>query len=240
MMAVPCSFMRASTANSRSISRFSSAAVGSSRMKSRQRRRSALAMATSWRSAKLSDRTRAVGIGREIELRQSTARASLAHARAIDDREQAETRRTGRIAERDVLGDRQRRHQAQLLRDGDDAGGDGVVRAGEMAEPAVDRRSRRGRGDARRRGCGSASTCRRRSRRRGHGSRRSRRRNRRRRARASRRNACRSPRRVAGRIGSSASTRRRSATCIFSSVNLPRSMITSLSSVTVQSRIGTS
>ena len=42
--------------------------------------------------------------------------------------------------------------------------------------------------------------------------------------------------------GESAIERQRGtkATCIFSSVNLPRSMITSLSSATVQSRIGTS
>ncbi len=99
-------------------------------------RRSALAIATSWRSAKLSDADRPVGVGCEVELRQHGARL-VAHAASIDHRERAETAHR-QIAERDVLGDRQRRHQAQLLRDGDDAGGDRVVRAGEMAEPAVD------------------------------------------------------------------------------------------------------
>ena len=42
-----------------------------------------------------------------------------------------------------------------------------------------------------------------------------------------------------GRVSSS-HQRGTKATCIFSSVNLPRSMMTSLSSATVQSRIGTS
>jgi len=36
------------------------------------------------------------------------------------------------IAERDVLGNRQGRHQAQLLRDGHNACGDGVMRTGEV------------------------------------------------------------------------------------------------------------
>ena len=74
-MAVPCAFMRASTANSRSISRFSSAAVGSSSTKMRQRRRSALAMATSWRSA---NESRATGRSRSGSKSScaSTARAS--------------------------------------------------------------------------------------------------------------------------------------------------------------------
>src|SRR5262245_18624339 len=75
MTAVPCPFIRASTANKRSISCFSSAAVGSSRMKTRQRRRSALAMATSWRSAKPSVATGRSGSGSKPSS-ASTARAS--------------------------------------------------------------------------------------------------------------------------------------------------------------------
>ena len=139
MIAVPCAFIRASTANSRSISRDSSAAVGSSRMSSRQRLRSALAMATSWRSAKLRRSTRASGSGAKIELRQTLARLG-AHRVAVDQR-QAETEHAPhrRIAERQVLGDRQGGDEAQLLRNGGDAGGDRVVRTVEMARPAFDR-----------------------------------------------------------------------------------------------------
>ena len=102
----------------------------------RHRRRSALAIATSWRSAKLSDADRPVGVGIEVELGEHRARL-LAHARAIDHRERTEAAHR-QVAERDVLGNRQRRHQAQLLRDGHDAGGDRVVRAREMAGLAVD------------------------------------------------------------------------------------------------------
>ena len=72
-------------------------------------------------------RHRPVGIGIEVELAEHRARL-LAHARAIDHRERAEAAHR-QVAERDVLGDRQRRHQPQLLRNGHDAGGDGVVRA---------------------------------------------------------------------------------------------------------------
>src|SRR5215510_1140306 len=63
MMAVPWRFRPWSTPNRRSISRFSRAAVGSSRISTRQRRRSALAMATSWRSAKPRLSTRRSGSG---------------------------------------------------------------------------------------------------------------------------------------------------------------------------------
>ena len=187
MIAVPCAFMRASTANSRSISRFSSAAVGSSRMKTRHCRRSALAIATSWRSAKPSDADRPVRVGIEVELGQHGARG-LAHTRAIDHGQRPEAAHR-QIAERDVLRDRQRRHQAQLLRDGHDAGGDGVARARKVPRRSVDADRCRGRDARPRPECGSAWICRRRSRRRRHEFRRRRHRSRRRRARRSRRNA---------------------------------------------------
>ena len=132
MIAVPCAFMRASTANSRSISRFSSAAVGSSRMKTRQRRRSALAIATSWRSAKPSERDARGRDRARNRAATSTAACVATHARAIDHRERAEPSHR-KIAERDVLGHRQGRHQAQLLRDGHDAGGDRIARARKVA-----------------------------------------------------------------------------------------------------------
>ena len=66
----------------------------------------------------------------KVELRQHLARL-LAHAGAIDHGEgtQAPHRK---IAERDVLGDRERWHEAQVLRDGHDAGGDGVAGARKM------------------------------------------------------------------------------------------------------------
>src|SRR6516225_900865 len=94
MTAVPWRFMRASTENSRAISRFSSAAVGSSRMKTRQRRRSALAIATSWRSAKPSEATRARGSGSKSSC-ASTSRAS-ARMRARSIMASGPNRRTGR------------------------------------------------------------------------------------------------------------------------------------------------
>ena len=183
---------------------------------------------------------RPVRVGVEVELGEHGVRLA-AHARAIDDGERAEAAHR-QIAERDVLGDRQRRHQAQLLRDGHDAGGDGIVRTVKVALLSVDAESCRGRDDARRRGCGSAWTCRRRSR---------------------PTMAWISPNATSKSTPSSASVapkcllmpaalaagrvtrkschqRGTNATCIFSSVNLPRSMMTSLSSATVQSRIGTS
>ena len=74
---------------------------------------------------------RAADVGRKIELRQDGA-GLFVHTLAIEQRERPEP--TDRqIAERDVLGNRQRGHQPQLLRDGDDAGRDRVVRAGEVA-----------------------------------------------------------------------------------------------------------
>src|SRR5262245_38534482 len=94
MTAVPWRFMRASTENSRAISRFSSAAVGSSRRKTRHRRRSALAIATSWRSAKPSEATRARGSGSKSSC-ASTSRAS-ARMRARLIMASGPNRRTGR------------------------------------------------------------------------------------------------------------------------------------------------
>jgi hypothetical protein len=75
-------------------------------------------------------------IDTHIELGQRGARV-LPHARSVDQRERSKAAHR-EIAERDILGDRQRRHQPQLLRDGNDAGGDGVARAGEMAGLAGD------------------------------------------------------------------------------------------------------
>src|SRR5262245_133669 len=94
MIAVPCRFMRASTENRRAISRFSSAAVGSSRMKMRLRRRSALAIATSWRSAKPSEATLARGSGSKSSC-ANTARAS-SRMRARSTIASGPKRRTGR------------------------------------------------------------------------------------------------------------------------------------------------
>ena len=94
MIAVPCAFMRVSTANNRSISRFSSAAVGSSRMKTRHWRRSALAIATSWRSAKPSEATGRSGSGSKSSW-ASTARAA-ARICARSTRASGPNRRTGR------------------------------------------------------------------------------------------------------------------------------------------------
>src|SRR5947199_1825795 len=94
MMAVPCSFMRARTENSRAISRFSSAAVGSSRIKMRQRRCSALAMATSWRSAKLSEATGARASGAKSSSASTLRACSRMRPRSIVAR--GPKRRTGR------------------------------------------------------------------------------------------------------------------------------------------------
>ena len=94
MIAVPCAFMRASTANNRSISRFSRAAVGSSRMKTRHCRRSALAIATNCRSAKPSEATGRSGSGSKSSW-ASTARAA-SRMRARSTTASGPNRRTGR------------------------------------------------------------------------------------------------------------------------------------------------
>ena len=177
---------------------------------------------------------RAIGVGIEIELRQDV-RGLAAHARAIDHRQRTEAAH-GRIAERDVLRDRQGRHQAQLLRDRHDAGGDRIARAREMSLLA---------GDPDNAAVGTMDTRQNSDQRRFPGAvltddgvdladadievdivERQRR---------------------AELLADACCARRRNghhrgtkATCIFSSVNFPRSMMTSLSSATVQSRIGTS
>ena len=79
---------------------------------------------------------RPVGVGIEVELGEHGARRG-AHLRAIDQGQRPEPAHR-QIAERDVLRDRQRRHQPQLLRNGHDAGGDGVARAREVPLRAVD------------------------------------------------------------------------------------------------------
>src|SRR5262245_45999352 len=86
--------MRASTANSRAISRRSSAAVGSSSTNTRHCRRSALAIATSWRSAKPSDAIVRSGSGSKSSS-ASTARA-CARMRARSTTASGPRRRTGR------------------------------------------------------------------------------------------------------------------------------------------------
>ena len=80
---------------------------------------------------------RQIGVRRKVERRELRARL-FAHPRAIDQRH-AEQPPHRRIAQRQVLGDRQSRHELQLLRDSDDAGCDGVMRARQMAFPAADR-----------------------------------------------------------------------------------------------------
>ena len=80
---------------------------------------------------------RPVRVGVKVELGKHGARG-VAHARAIDHGQRPEPPHR-EIAERNVLGDRQRRHQPQLLRDGDDAGSDGVARARKVPHRAVDR-----------------------------------------------------------------------------------------------------
>ena len=67
----------------------------------------------------------------EVELRQHLARF-LAHAGAIDHSEGTEAPHR-KIAERDILSNRQRRHEPQVLGNGHDAGGDGVVGARKVA-----------------------------------------------------------------------------------------------------------
>ena len=77
-----------------------------------------------------------VGIGVEVELSEHGARGR-AHACAIDHGERAEPSHR-KVAERDVFRDRQRRHQAQLLRDGHDARRNRVARTGKMPLLAID------------------------------------------------------------------------------------------------------
>ena len=79
---------------------------------------------------------RPVRVGVKVELGKHGARG-VAHARAIDHGQRPEPPHR-KIAERNVLGDRQRRHQPQFLRDGDDAGSDGVARARKVPRRAVD------------------------------------------------------------------------------------------------------
>ena len=81
-------------------------------------------------------RHRPVRVGLKVELGKHGARG-VAHAGAIDHGQRPEPPHR-QIAERNVLGDRQRRHQPQFLRDGDDAGSDGVARARKVPRRAVD------------------------------------------------------------------------------------------------------
>ena len=62
---------------------------------------------------------RQIGIGRKVERAELRARL-VAHARPIDEGGQAEQPPQRRIAEREIFGDRQRRHEMQLLWDGGD------------------------------------------------------------------------------------------------------------------------
>ena len=73
-----------------------------------------------------------IGVRREIKLSKVCARL-FAHPGAIDGRKRAQHQSHRQVAEHDVLGDRERRHQAQFLRNGDDARRDGLVRGREAA-----------------------------------------------------------------------------------------------------------
>ena len=75
-----------------------------------------------------------VGVRREIELRQGRA-CLLPHGLAVDDG-YAQQPPDRRVVERQVLGNRQRGNEAQLLRNGDDAGDDRVMRTAEAARAA--------------------------------------------------------------------------------------------------------
>ena len=70
---------------------------------------------------------RQIGIWCEVERCKLRARL-VTHPRAIDHR-YAEQPPHRWIAQPQVLGDRQGRYELELLRNGDDAGGDGVMRA---------------------------------------------------------------------------------------------------------------
>ena len=194
---------------------------------------------------------RCARIRREVELGEHLARL-LVHARAIDQRERAEAPHR-KVAERDIFRNGEGRHEPQLLRDGHDARGDGIARARKMAflpvdahdaavgtvnaaqdpdqgslaravlpDDGVDFAPRHGEVDAVKRDCGAKAFA----------------------------HALgvhrRTSHRESIRCHIAARRRRRSvylgtnATCIFGSVSLPRSMMTSLSSAIVQSRIGTS
>ncbi len=231
--------MRASTENSRSISRFSSAAVGSSRMKMRHRRRSALAMATSWRSAKPSEATGRSGSGSKSSW-ASTARASP-RMRARSTIASGPRRRTGRspsamFSAIDSAGTRRSSCgmvtmpaaiascgtvKVALLSVDANRAAVGTMHAAEdadqrrlagavLADDGVDLAERHVEVDAVERE---------------------------RRAEVLADACCARRRKGHAQIRHQRGT---NATCIFSSVNLPRSMMTSLSSATVQSRIGTS
>ena len=95
-------------------------------------------------------------------------------ARAVERLAPVDDAHSGRlVAEKDVLGDRQQRHQRQFLVDDDDAE---MLAVGDARKAALlalvdDLRLRRSRRDRRRSAPSSASTCRRRSRRRSRGSR---------------------------------------------------------------------
>ena len=236
MIAVPCAFMRVSTANNRSISRFSSAAVGSSRMKTRHWRRSALAIATP--GARRSRAKRPAGRGRD---RSRAGRARRAPRRA------SALIRPGPAAQTGAPG----RSPSAMFSAIDSAGtrrsscgmvtmppamasrglGEAPLRAVDPNRAAI--RTPDAAQNADQRGFAGAILADD-----GMDLRRRRRRSRRRRGRPSRRNVCSRPQRW--RPGGSSHQRGTNATCIFWSVNMPRSIMTSLSSATVQSRMGTS
>src|ERR1700738_3212191 len=80
-----------------------------------------------------SERAAAVRVRMKIELREDGA-GSLPHAAAVDESDRTEAAQR-RIAEPNILGNRQRRDQAQLLRDGYNARRNRVVRTGKIARP---------------------------------------------------------------------------------------------------------
>ena len=111
MSATPCSRSRATKPNSRSVSRAESAAVGSSRIRQRASSESARAISTTCRSPTDRPPTGASSGEVDAELLEHPRRAA-AHVAPADDPAAA-----GPAAERDVLGDRQRRRVGQLLED---------------------------------------------------------------------------------------------------------------------------
>ncbi len=103
-------------------------------------------MRACWLSARAIASQLALGIAQPVDARVERQRGAEPRERLCRSRphggpvehEAAEHRAAGRqMAEHDILGDRQGGHQAQLLRDHDDAGGQRGPRIGERARRAV-------------------------------------------------------------------------------------------------------
>ena len=133
---MPCALNSSRRSSSASLSFSFRLAVGSSRISSFTCLDSALAISTSC----CLPTPRSVTSVSGDSLRPTLASSSL---RPAVDRVQSMTPRRDGVAEEDVLGDRQQRHQRQFLVDDDDAERFAVVDVAEAALLAVDRRSRR-------------------------------------------------------------------------------------------------